>query len=236
MLIEIQPLQKHFRFLADKYAVPVQDDWQLAVQNTAGIDIAGIQTAAGFVPLFPWRHERRFVELRRIVETATIENTALCRFSHVSNSAAETLQNILYQEFDILEFLTGAKIESLFASTVDNKFANVLVRLSNGTIASIEAGTTLPAGQKTVDRHELIARRGVASDRVVDTHIPQQSVYVFGKDGIQSYTDTDSELFGLENEEINFVRAAFDWAKNPQTAAALEQHNRLIEFVKQAAA
>ncbi|MDR0871287.1 MAG: hypothetical protein LBN39_10905 [Planctomycetaceae bacterium] len=234
----LEHLQKDVRFLADKYSVAVPNGAVIETDSSSGITVAGIQinteTDSGFVPLFPWRYERRFIELKRIVETATIENVVLCRFSNITDGRAETLPDILYKEFDILEFLTGEKIVSLFASTVENKFANVVVRLSNGTLASVEAGTTLPAGHSPLDRHELIARRGVASDRVVDTHIPQQSVYVFGKDSVQSYTDTDSELFGLQNEEINLVRAAFEWAKNQQTAAAVEQHQRLVTFVKQA--
>ena len=60
-----------------------------------------------------------------------------------------------------------------------------------------------------MDRHEIIARRGVASDRVVDTQVPQASIYKFTAEGEERFTDTDTELFGFELEEILLIRAAF---------------------------
>jgi len=56
----------------------------------------------------------------------------------------------------------------------------------------------LPVGTAMIDRHELIAGRGVACDRVVDTQVPQDSIYALTGDGERRYTDTDAELFGLE--------------------------------------
>jgi len=232
------PLHNHLLTLASKYAVTVSERWELGLRNVQnGCEIStwciGDDTLrSGFIPLFPWRYERRFVELRRIVETKTLEDVVLCRFSHVADVKAN-LNRILYQEFDLLEWIIGSPIISVAASTNENRFSNVLVRLENGTIASVEAGTTLPTGTNTLDRHELIARRGVASDRVVDTHIPQQSVYLFERDGVRSWTDTDAELFGLDNEEINAVRAAFEFAKRPEMIESnTAQYNHLVELVQ----
>jgi hypothetical protein len=234
-------LHKCFCNLSDKYAVTVPKTWRLSFRNGIETDfctiwgISGVVSEQEFVPLFPWRFERRFFELKRIVETKTIENVVLCRFSHITDGSVLNLPSILYREFDLLEWITNTKIISCFSSVYENKFANVLVRLSDGSIASVEAGITLPFGRKTLDRHELIARRGVASDRVVDTHIPQHSVYLFDQDGVKMYTDTDAELFGLEMDEINTVRAAFDFAKQPESIELfLEQNQHLIVLTKQA--
>jgi hypothetical protein len=234
-------LHRYFCNLADKYGIIIPKTWRLSFCNGMEADfctvwgMCGVVSEREFVPLFPWRFERRFFELKRIVETKTIENVVLCRFSHITDGSVLNLPSILYREFDLIEWITNTKIISCFSSVYENKFANTLVRLSDGSIASVEAGITLPSGQKTLDRHELIARRGVASDRVVDTHIPQHSVYLFDQDGVKMYTDTDAELFGLEMDEINIVRAAFDFAKQPESIDLfLKQNQHLVALTKQA--
>ena len=73
----------------------------------------------------------------------------------------------------------------------------------------MECGSKLPVGTEDMDRHEIIARRGVASDRAVDTQIPQCSIYEWTDKGLAAFTDVDTELFGLPNEQIWVVRAAF---------------------------
>ncbi|MCL2742909.1 MAG: hypothetical protein FWE67_03565 [Planctomycetaceae bacterium] len=230
-----------FLALTSKYSVSIPEKWKLefctenaCAEKQGGVSLWCIQNGStGCIPLFPWRSERRFIELQRIVDTKTLEDVVLCRFSCVTDNSS-TLNRILYQEFDLLEWIIGSPIVSVSAATNGNQFSNVLVRLENGTIASVEAGTTLPTGTETLDRHELIARRGVASDRVVDTHIPQQSVYLFDKNGVQSWTDTDAELFGLSNGEIDAVRAAFELAKNPaMTESNITRHKHLLELVQQ---
>jgi len=70
-----------------------------------------------------------------------------------------------------------------------------------------------------LDRHEIIARRGVASDRAVDTQVPQSSIYEWTTDGTRTFTDVDTELFGLPNEEIWIVRAAYAVLMKPELAA-----------------
>ena len=70
-----------------------------------------------------------------------------------------------------------------------------------------------------MDRHEIIARRGVASDRTVDTQVPQSSIYEWTDGGLQTFTDVDTELFGLPNDQIWTVRAAFAVLMKPELAA-----------------
>ena len=233
------PLHGHLLALGSKYAVTISERWELGLRNAKNDHeistwcISDDTLEGGLIPLFPWRYERRFVELRRIVETKTLEEVVLCRFSCVTDGTASDLNRILFREFDLLEWITGSPIVSVTGCSNANRFSNVIARLDNGTIASVEAGTTLPPGAAALDRHELIARRGVASDRVVDTHIPQQSVYLFERDGVRSWTDTDAELFGLESDETNAVRAALELAKHPETTESnIAQYNHVVELVK----
>lgn len=240
-MLKTNTLIPHERFceLAEKYGLAVPEGWNLDVRAESEAPRAAswcLRTNSGEkIPLFPWRSERRFIELKRIVETKTLEDVVLCRFSCVSDGQSLSLAQILYREFDLLEWITGSKIVSVFGSTNDQCFSNVLTKLESGTVASIEAGTTLPKGTETLDRHELIARRGVASDRVVDTHVPQQSVCLFEGDGMRSWTDTDAELFDMPQDEINAVRAAFESAKTPEIAASNQsQHQHLLRLVDRA--
>jgi len=174
------------------------------------------------------------VELKRLVDTGTVEPVVMCRFSCLTTGTPMDLKAILYREFDLVEWLTDSPIVTLYASMAAERFANVLVRVASGVVCSVETGTTLPAGSRpaVVDRHELIARQGVASDRVVDTQVPQSSVYTFTPQGTELYTDTDAELFGLDNDDVNLVRAAYEVASQPARADALcTQHQRLAQLV-----
>jgi hypothetical protein len=143
------------------------------------------------------------------------------------------LRAILYREFDLAEWLLGSPIATVAAS-IQGELASVVVRLANGTVCGVEAGATLPRGSAMLDRHELIARRGVASDQVVDTQVPQQSVYLVTGQGTQVYTDTDAELFGMTIDEITLVRAALDAFRRFDQACPMlrNQHARLVRLVE----
>ena len=169
------------------------------------------------LPLQPWRCNRKYQELAKLVTSNTLEDPCLLRFCHLTDDKA-TLEELLYREFDLAEFISGHAITALHAAFTGDRSGSVIIKLDNGVIGSIEVGNTLPDGSPEVDRHEIIARRGVGSDIVVDTQIPQQSIYLYTKDGDNTYKDTDSELFGLEEKQIERVRAAFAFLKDRSTA------------------
>lgn len=238
-------LDVRLRQLAAKYAVDVPGDWRLA--RSADQAAAGklhllpghaiLEGAPGgtCVPLLPWRSERRFVELKRILDSQTLESLSMCRFSCLTCGEPLGLAAILYREFDLAEWLGGAPIATLQVNVAAEQAANAVVRLENGVVCSVEAGTTLPAGScpAILDRHELIARRGVASDRVVDSQVPQSSIYIYNAEGAERFTDTDAELFGLEADDVSLVRAAYDVVRQPDARTALcSQHERLARMVQ----
>ena len=218
--------------LLQKYAVDVPGRWRLGdtwppavADEDATVLLPGWLLLAGpcpptVVPLLPWRVERRFVELKRIVDGRTIDPVLMARLACLSDGGSLPLPALLYREFDLLQWLTGRSIERLYATVAAGE-ANVIARLDDGAIASIEVGTPLPAGSPPEDRHELIARRGVASDRAVDTQVRQESVYVRSQGGCTGFTDVDAELFGLAPSEVAIVRAAFGALGQP------ESHDRL---------
>lgn len=231
--------------LLNKYAVVPPVPWQLALGEKAMADVEDRLTLAPgsslrtqelpdrVVPLFPWRYQRRFVELKRLLVEKTVTPLLMCRFACLTDGRQMPLEAILYREFDLVEWLSGSRIISLCASLGANKTANVILHLADGVIASVEAGITLPAGAVVQDRHELIARRGVACDRVVDTQVGQSSIYVWQSTGHQQYTDVDAELFGLDIEQVAWVRAAYDLLRHPESIPLHRQeHERLRQLVE----
>ena len=232
--------------LLDKYAIDAPRRWRLVEgeQRPDGDTGEGLTLVPGWllpeaelaediVPLLPWRSERRFVELKRMVDDRTIEPVLMCRFACLTNGDAMSLGAVLYREFDLAEWLGGAPIVSVYTALNQRRCANAIARLANNVLCSVEAGVTLPAGSATIDRHELIARRGVASDRTVDTQVPQSSVYAFTAVGPRQYTDTDAELFGLRAEAASLVRSGYEVLARSDRAATLRQRRRrLVELVE----
>lgn len=199
--------------LLDKYTVPY---------TQADID--------SDLPLQPWRVGRKFVELKKLVTSRTIEDPCLLRFCHLTDEGA-SLSELLYREFDLCEYILDEPVASLHAVFTDGCSGSVIVTMQSGVIASVEVGNQLSSSCPEVDRHEIIARRGVASDIVVDTQIPQQSIYLYTDTGVQEYTDTDSELFGLSENEIEWVRAQFGFIKDKSCErehVACDQHLQML--------
>ena len=234
-------LQSALAGLVEKYGVKAPAGWRLCaapegaggeLRFVPGWTLAAQPCTAGTIPLLPWRCERRFVELRRLVEGRTVEPVLMSRFSCQTDGRLLSLEAVLYRELDLAEWLLGSNVVSVMASMA-GPVANVIVRLGDGSLCGVEAGAGLPAGSPMADRHELIARRGVACDRVVDTQVPLSSVYLYGTDGIRQWTDTDSELYGLEPHEIDLVRAAMEALSHPEQYEQLRrQHERLVRMVQ----
>jgi hypothetical protein len=230
--------------LLDKYAVELPGPWRITDGREPPGDADDVLTllrgewltepelSERTVPLLAWRHQRRFVELKRLIDEETVTPLLMCRFACLTDRRTP-LQAILYRELDLVEWLSGTPIVGIYASMADGRAANVIVRLSGGVVGSVEAGATLPDCAAIQDRHEMIARRGVASDRVVDTQVGQSSTYAWTADGHQQHTDVDAELFGLEMEQVALVRSAFDVLRQPDRVVTLqEQHRRLRQLVE----
>jgi len=205
-------------------------------QNVNGtIGDGGVLTCRGHkqIKLLPWRIERRFTELKNIIQNGTLEDVSTLRFA-VMDGKLELAEQ-LYRECDLAVFLGESAIASVYAvMAAENRIANVLLKLADGKSVSIECSALLPPDRTAVDRHEIIARRGIACDRTVDTQVPQESIYVFKPGVTQTYTDVDAELFGLDTAEIWLVRAAFAVLKNPQLGQQWQAADQAQQPVMQA--
>lgn len=217
--MKIQEMNAALQWLREKYAVATDGVLAECADNMGAA--AELKCNDGTtVKLLPWRIERRFFELKKLVDDKTLENVSTLRFAWMTSN--KSLEALLYRELDLCAFLGESAIRSIFA-TVNGKTANLIVKLFDTKSCSVECSAMLPAGTEEIDRHEIIAARGVACDRTVDTQVPQASIYQFTANGEKRYTDTDTELFGFEYEEILLIRAAFAVLSNPDLAAVWNQ-------------
>lgn len=183
-------------------------------------------------PVLPYESERRFIELRNLVLNKRLGNMCTYRIGSTSKKGSDLFE-MLKREIGILEFTVNSTVKEIFAIAGGNAM-NCIAETENGCVATIELGATMDEGQKDIDKHEIITDNGVACDRVVDTQMPQQSIYVFGKDN-KTFIDTDAELYGYSERQINTIRNAFAIAKNEELRELNAKKAAHIEKVAAAA-
>ena len=217
-------MQKGLNLLLEKYSVT-----DTAVLSEDGAQVVINGTA---VPTLPWASERRIIELRNLVVTGRVGNMCTYRIGHTSKKGAD-LFVLLAREIGILEFTVDSKVKEIFAIAGSGTM-NCIAETENGCVCTVELGATLSEGEADIDKHEIITDNGVACDRVVDTQVPQNSIYVFGNENAK-YLDTDAELYGYGEIQINTIRNAFQLAKSAEARANNQMKYKHIEAVVAAA-
>ena len=194
--MNVRKMNKALAFLRAKYGAA---EGEIALRDG--------QPCVGSAILLPQRVERRFVELKKMTENGTLEGVSTLRFAAFAPRGAD-IEAMLAKELDLAAYLGASDVVRVMAVANGNAI-NVLAKLANDVNVSVEIGAGLPKGEPGYDRHEIIARRGVACDQTVDTHTPHASIRCWDEKGAVEYTDVDTELFGLTYEEVWNVRAAF---------------------------
>ena len=194
--MNIKKMNKGLDFLIGKYGA-----------KKGEITIRGGHCYVGATPLLPGRMERKVVELKKMTENGTLEGVSTLRFAAFAPKGSD-MEAMLAKELDLAAYLGAADVVRVMA-VAGGSAVNVLAKLANDVNVSVEIGAGLPKGEACYDRHEIIARRGVACDQTVDTHTPHASIRCWGAKGAAEYTDVDTELFGLSYDEVWNVRAAF---------------------------
>ena len=217
-------MQKGLNYLLDKYSV--------SVDAKLSDDGRSLTVNGECIPTLPWESERRFIELRNLVALGRVGNMCTYRIGHTSKKGTD-LFDLLSREIGILEFTVGSSVTEIFA-IAGNSTMNCIAETKNGCICTIELGATLEDDASDIDKHEIITDNGVACDRVVDTQVPQSSVYVFGKNDTV-YCDTDAELYGYSEIEINTIRNAFALAKDEELRISAKEKYAHIKTVVEAA-
>ncbi len=205
--MNIKKMNKGLDFLREKYGA-----------KKGEITLKDGHCYVGSTPLLPGRMERKIVELKKMTENGTLEGVSTLRFASFAPGgsrpvATDQLQAMLAKELDLAAYLGASDVVRVMA-VANGSAINVLAKLANDVNVSVEVSAGLPSrsrGSATLpyDRHEIIAKRGVACDQTVDTHTPHASIRLSGANGMEEFTDVDTELFGMTYEEIWNVRAAF---------------------------
>ena len=202
--MNLKKMNKGLDFLREKYGAAKGE-----------ITIKDGHCYVGATPLLPGRMERKIVELNKMTENGTLEGVSTLRFASFApggGRGATALPAMLAKELDLAAYLGASDVTRVMAVASGNAI-NVLAKLANDVNVSVEVGAGLPKAATSAalpyDRHEIIAKRGVACDQTVDTHTPHASIRVSNAKGMEEFTDVDTELFGLTYEEIWNVRAAF---------------------------
>lgn len=217
-------MQKGLDLLLKKYSV--------ATDATLSADGKTVAVSGKDIPVLPFESERRFIELRNLVTLGRLGNMCTYRIAHTSKCGTDLFE-LLKREIGILEFTVNSKVTEIFAIKGGNAL-NVITETENGCVCTIELAATLSEDQKDVDKHEIITDSGVGCDRVVDTQMPEESIYLLGKNK-KTFTDTDAELFGYSVIEINTIRNAFLIAKCPEVQKTNVEKWEHIEKVVKAA-
>lgn len=194
--MNIKKMNKGLDFLREKYGA-----------KKGEITVKDGHCYVGATPLLPGRMERKIVELKKMTENGTLEGVSTLRFASFAPKGAD-ITSLLAKELDLAAYLGASDVVRVMAVANGNAI-NVLAKLANDVNVSVEVATGLPKGDKPYDRHEIIAKRGVACDQTVDTHTPHASIRLSNAKGTEEFTDVDTELFGLTYEEVWNVRAAF---------------------------
>ncbi len=194
--MNIKKMNKGLDFLREKYGAAKGE-----------IVIKDGHCWVGATPLIPGRMERKIVELKKMTENGTLEGVSTLRFASFAPKGSD-MKAMLAKELDLAAYLGASDVVRVMA-VANGSAINVLAKLANDVNVSVEIGAGLPKGEAGYDRHEIIAKRGVACDQTVDTHTPHASIRCWDAEGSTEYTDVDTELFSLSYEEIWNVRAAF---------------------------
>ena len=203
--MNIKKMNKGLDFLRGKYGA-----------KKGGIALRNGHCYVGSTPLLPGRMERKIVELKKMTENGTLEGVSTLRFASFAPKGAD-MEAMLAKELDLAAYLGAADVVRVMA-VASGSAVNVLAKLANDVNVSVEVGAGLPKGAAAYDRHEIIAKRGVACDQAVDTHTKHESIRCWGAGGMEEFTDVDTELFGLDYDEVWNVRAAFAFLQGRASA------------------
>ncbi len=215
-------LQEKLDFLLEKYSV----NTKTVLKDCKTVVIDGME-----LPILSHRSERRFIELKNIVNNGTLVGISVMRVARIIEKGSD-IYDALYRELDLVQYILQRKIKSIMVMENGNVM-NAIATTEDDVVCTIEISATLKAGEIAKDKHEIISQRGIACDVVVDAQLKQDSIYVFGAEN-KNYTDVDFELYGLAIEEIAVVRAAFAVAQKANYDEMIAIHENLCKLVEMA--
>ena len=147
-------LQKNLDFLLEKYSVATK----AVLKNEKTVVIDGIE-----LPVLAHRSERRFIELKNIVQNGTLVGISVMRTARIIEKKADIFE-ALYRELDICQYILGRKIKAITVMENGNVL-NAIATAEDDIVCTIEISATLKKGEIAKDKHEIISQRGIAGER-----------------------------------------------------------------------
>ena len=212
-------LQEKLDFLLEKYSVEAK----VTLKDEKTALVGGKE-----YPILAHRSERRFLELKNIVNGGTLVGISVMRVARIAASSAD-IYEALYRELDLCQYVLQRKLKSITVMENGNVM-NAIATTEDGVVCTLEISATLREDEPAKDKHEIISQRGIACDVVVDAQLKQDSIYVFGEAN-KKFTDVDFELYGLSIEDIAVVRSAFALAQEENREERLAIHENLTQLV-----
>lgn len=212
--------------LLDKYDINNQGEYVFLVD-----DLPALMVANNPIPLLPWRQDKRMKEIKNMRLSGQVGEPSVYRATRIVENTKK-LDAEIKRELDLCEWIMESPVATIYMVEND-RAANIIAKLENEVVCTLEIATTLNVGEADINRHEINTRRGVISDYVVDTQINQQSVYLFGENKDMFY-DTDFELFGLDYYEITTVRSAFAMLSQEMGEEYKQRGTRLTQLLEAA--
>ena len=122
----MKKLQEKLDFLLNKYSV--ENSVKLKDNKTVIID-------GKEVPTLSHRNERRFIELKNIVNNGTLVGVNVMRVARIVE-AGKDIHEELYREFDICQFVLQRKIKSVTVMENGNVL-NAIATTEDGVVCTI---------------------------------------------------------------------------------------------------
>lgn len=203
--------------------------------STWGLDGYALCIDGKALPLMPWRFDRRLTEMRALVERDGALRQ-LCSYKSLRiDRAGADFKEMLLDELDTCEWLTGDSIASIYATSNGEHALLVIAKTSTGLVCAIDFAATLSKESKPVTRHEIVGVEGLITDRSINEQIPVESLYLFrdSAKAPETFTDMDNSMLGLIPEEVKTVdNIIFLLSNRDEHGKWLKRYDRLSYLVE----
>lgn len=183
--------------------------------------------------LTPWRFDRRLNELRSLTAERKLLSDVCSYKSLRIENCSKDINDILYQELDICEWMLDDKIKSVYAISSGSKTLSIIAKTTKDILCSIEIATSLSNETTPVTRHELVGLEGMATDRSINEQVPVEAVYMFedSKKNPTTFTDMEYTMLGFLPDEVKIADNVLNILSSAPDAELQKQREKRLEFL-----
>ena len=215
--------------LIETFQEKVDENWEI-LPKTENDYTPKLKIGTKIYPIFYWREDP---QVQAVVRNGkyNIGNSCSAKISGQAGKAYG-IESFLYKELDCAEWILDSELKKLTAYYNKNA-VNVVLRMKNDKVATLELGATLPFNAEEQVRHTVWGSLGMESSRVISTQERPQSVYLY-TDRKEAYTfnDTYNVLYGLTLNDSNLAVAVYKMITGKIDLNWLKlRNNQLIDYL-----